>query len=301
MLKESFTYPYYSAIKDRCLKLIHYNIWDGMDKNRLEAWLKNFDTDKDRFFAACILDHFIYRSEEQTISMLYDLLTRDLCNLFRTRGIELVKNPLELLRGKYKKDDPKFRIVSATKPEDPPSRSGFYICNLIVHDSYLSVNEKWVIKPENINREIKTGIKRFILIDDIICTGSQMKETIEKWRLDIIEDITLDIAVCAAHETGVYELNNHYPHIKIAFAEKLKLEDSIFEQLNLGDFDCRTRNDLRKYYKDLMKKKGIRYRNLLGFSSSELLYAFKHNVPNNCLPIIHYENKTFNSLLTKKK
>lgn len=299
MLEESYRSPYYGAIKERCSKLIDYRVWDGIDKNRLDAWLKNFDSDKDRFFAACILDHLVYRSEEQTISMLYDLLSRDLDNLFRLNGISLDKSPLELLRDKYDCHDPKFRIVSAVKPEDAASKSGYLMCNLIVH--HLSVYDRWVITPGMIDREAESGIKIFVLLDDIICSGSQMKETIEKWNLTHKNDLIFCIAVCAAHEKGIHVINENYPNIKIAFTEKLKTEDSIFNHICLRDFDCETKEDIEEYYKTLMRKKNVRYGNLLGFANIALLYAFKHNVPNNCLPIIHYSNDTFSPLIAKKK
>lgn len=47
--------------KSQCGKLIEYGIWKGIDSNDLSAWLKNFSTEQEKYFAACIMDWLVYR------------------------------------------------------------------------------------------------------------------------------------------------------------------------------------------------------------------------------------------------
>lgn len=297
MLEESQRRPYYSLVKDRCIKQIDMHIWDGIDKNKFDAWLKNFQSDKEKFFAACILDNLIYRSEIQTISLLYDLLSRDLDNLFRSNNFEINDSPLSLLRNKYK--DPGFRIVAALTRKDGASKSGYFMCNLIVHQ--LDVCEKWTINPDKIDDEIQKGIKCFVLLDDILCSGNHMKETIEDWGLCEKGNVNFTIAVCAAHQVGLNQLNENFNEIKIAYTELLTHEDSFFSSIDCTDFDFQTIDEVKDFYQSFMKSKNIKYENIFGYDGISLLYAFKHNVPNNCLPIIHYESDDFKSLIAKRK
>ena len=289
---------YYDNVKTRCHKLIDYGIWNGMDSNKLNGWLKNFKTDQEKFLAACILDTLSYKSQDQVISLLYDLLTRDLNNLFRSESkiINKLSNPLLLLQDKWA--DPGFRIVSAVKGEDPPSKSGNLMNNHIVN--HLDVCNKWTINPNTIEKAIANGVKNFVLIDDIVCTGEQICGTILEWNLQNYEGVQFFIAVCVAHETGIMKLKTDFPKIPISYAEKLKLNGSFFENFDIGHSDYADKDDAINHYKEFLKENGVKNRKILGFGDLGLVYGFAHNVPNASLPVLYYECENFNSLLKKR-
>lgn len=50
-------------ISERCASLIDVGIWEGITRTQLAAWLTNFETDAEKYFAACVLDTLIFRSE----------------------------------------------------------------------------------------------------------------------------------------------------------------------------------------------------------------------------------------------
>jgi len=289
---------YYSNVKSRCLKLIEFGIWSGIDSNKLNGWLNNFKTDQEKYLSACILDSLTFRSQDQVISLLYDLLTRDLNNLFRTQSVFLDRstNPLISLQNKW--IDPCFRIVSAVKNEDPPSKSGNLMNSHLVH--HLDVCEKWTINPNMIEKAISAGIKHFVIIDDIICTGEQICSTILEWNIPKYADIHFYIAACVAHESGVNKLRTDFPNIAITYAEELKISDSFFENLDIISTDYIDKDDAFMKYEEFLKDKGCKYKEKLGFGQLGLIYGFIHNVPNATLPIIHYHSEKFNSLLKKK-
>jgi hypothetical protein len=292
MIEESYK-PYYGMIKDRCYKLIEMGIWHGIDKNKLDAWLKNFDEDKEKFFAACILDDFIYRSKEQTISMLYDLISRDLPNLMRVESSE-IPDLLGALRNHRK--DPSIRIVSATKEKDPPTKSGNQMCRFLQE---IGINSKWTINPSQVRDSYDGGIRNFILVDDILASGKQITDTIKEWTFDKYEDTFFCIGVCVAHEEGLKKLYKEYPKFKAAYTELLLNEDSFFNSVDYIEFDLTSSEALGRYYAGIMDTKGVKNVDLLGFGSLGLLYAFEHNIPNNCMPIIYHESKSYKPLIRR--
>ena len=48
---------YYHNVRDRCLDLIKFGIWEGISATDLRTWLNNFDGDLELYFAACLLDN----------------------------------------------------------------------------------------------------------------------------------------------------------------------------------------------------------------------------------------------------
>ena len=290
---------YYNNIKIRCQKLIEFGIWKGIDLNMFTAWINNFQTDREKYFSACILDALIYRSKDQVVSMLYDLFTKDLHNLFRLKSNIYTKyrNPLFLLKNKW--NDPEFRVISAVKKSDPPSKSGYLMSHYLVH--HLSACERWFITPFALEDEIQKGVKHFILLDDVICTGEQMDETIiEANILQYSEYATFYIAVCTAHQVGIERLQKKYPNISIAYTELLTDDNSFFNFLDIKNTDYENINDAKNKYDTFLKKKGIKNKDTLGFGSLGLVYGFEHNTPNGSLPILHYRNENFHPLLNKR-
>src|SRR3989442_15480582 len=85
---DTFTLPkdgqtYHTEIFDRCRELINFGIWGGLHLSRLRSWVTNFRTDEEKYFAACILDHLIYRSKDQTIGLIEQLFRRVIPDLTR--------------------------------------------------------------------------------------------------------------------------------------------------------------------------------------------------------------------------
>ena len=115
---------FFKKKKTECEQLIKYRIWDGVDSNNLKSWLKNFNTQEERNFAALVLEWLVYRSNEHCKSMLYDVLTRLLHNQWRldkSPVYDINKNPLILLQEKY--SDPNIRYVT---DETVPDKIDFF-------------------------------------------------------------------------------------------------------------------------------------------------------------------------------
>ena len=50
---------YTEAIFNRCRDLIAYNVWAGLERLRLDAWIANFQTQEEKYFAAKVLDEVV--------------------------------------------------------------------------------------------------------------------------------------------------------------------------------------------------------------------------------------------------
>lgn len=74
---------YIDQIVERCTSLIQCGIWGDMHPSHLRRWMKNFTTDEEKYFAACVLDSLIYRSKSQTIALIRQLFQRALPDLTR--------------------------------------------------------------------------------------------------------------------------------------------------------------------------------------------------------------------------
>lgn len=290
---------YYNSIKARCEKLIEYGIWYGIDFYQFKAWLNNFTTEREKFFSALVLDSLIFRSEEQVLSMLYDLLTRDLHNIWRLKEDSLYdknNNPLALLRRRYPKID--FRIVTTVKCSDPNTKSGFHMIYLLNHQ--MGVRAEWTIRVSEIEKCYNEGVRCFLLLDDISCTGEQIADILKEININQYDNAKFYVALCTIHEVAFNRLKTEFPSIEIVYTEFLDRKNDFFDSIPIDATDYQDKQEAIDKYLSFLKTKNISYKPPLGKGGLSLTYAFSHNVPNNCLPILHYENNSFKKLINKR-
>lgn len=299
MQNENSWKVFYSIVKNRCEKLIEYGIWQGIDTFQFKSWLNNFKSDREKLFSALILDSLIYRSEEQVKSMLFDLLTRDLHNTWRISNDSLYEpnnNPLTLLKRRNPSID--FRIVTAVKSSDPDTKSGYHIVFLLNH--CMDVRSEWIIKPSEIESYYRQGISCFILLDDISCTGEQMDSILEEINISKYPDARFYVGLCTMHKFAYKVLTQKYSRIKFIYTEFLDDSNNFFESLPINETSYSDKEDAIEKYMKYLKDKNIKSKPELGKGELGLTYAFSHNVPNNSLPILYYENDRFKKLINKR-
>ncbi len=290
---------FYQKKKSECEQLIRYRIWDGIDSNNLKSWLRNFNTQEERNFAALVLEWLVYRSNEHCYSMLHDVFTRLLHNQWRLDNAPVYdcrQNPLKLLQEKY--NDPSLRFVTAVTRDDADSKSGYSMVRLLNHKFQAST--KWNIKNDKIEECYNNGIRTFIYVDDIIGSGEQILGVLRESQIKNYEGIYVYVCVCAAHEYGIEEILKEFPYVKILAAELIPRNTDIFTNIYevLG---YENRDELRKWYEEFMKNKGARGTyNIYGRGDLGLVYAFQDNTPNNSLPILHFHNENLSMLLNKR-
>lgn len=270
-------------------------IWRGIDKVKLRAWRNNFKTVDERYFSALILDNLTYRSEEHVKSMLIDLFTIGIPNSFRLNGDVLYDTiRYAILYLKKRKDIP-VRIVNINHSLTQSSAHYAFILNHVMgfrRDYFCDFNE--------IAAHYAKGIRHFILIDDIICSGEQIDKVLQQIDFSKFEDAKLYVAACAIHDDGMNLLNQNYPNVKYAYAEHLTKNVSFLDEVDYSyPIKC-TADILDKFYTNMLKNKGFKGKRPYGFLGMGLNYAFDKSVPNDCIAILHLHNNQFSELLTKR-
>lgn len=278
---------------ERCKLLVKYHIWDGIEPYNLDGWLQNFSSDEQKFFASLVLDKLIYRSNKQMISMLFDLFTINLPNAMRLSSDPLY-NPEELLLTKLcQNGDCKIRLVNVD-PLNNKSQSSEYVLHQLRHN--LGISSNFIIRLENISQEYDKGVRSFILIDDIICTGTQMNGNLKQIEVSKIQDAKIYVAVCCAHQKGLDFLRPKYSNVKFVYTEHLTENDNLFSAINGNE-----KEELWKIYEDILDSKKVNLtKGKYGIGNLALDYAFESSTPNSCLPLLYFKNDFFNPLLKKR-
>ncbi|MDT7543144.1 MAG: hypothetical protein QOE33_3048 [Acidobacteriota bacterium] len=286
---------YHTEIIDRCTELINYGIWGGLHISRLRSWMNNFSTDEEKYFAASILDHLIYRSKEQTIALIDQLFHRIIPDLTRLdpSPIGRIETCLPDLQNDL--SDPGIRLVAAVKQKDPTTTSAPEISRFMKR--HLSISESWIAKPWEIPSLIDKGIRVFIFIDDFLGTGEQFIELLDEENIDkeLIERAYFVYTPLVAHEVGINNIKAKRPALRIKSVEFLGPEFGVFHPQSRCFADgINTPEAARDFYYELLSTRRIIITGLnrLGFGQLELAYAFEHATPDNCLPILWWPHSS---------
>ena len=295
---------YISKIIERCQDLIFHGVWEGLNSIRLNRWLANFDTDEERYFAACLLDFLIYRSESQTFAMIEQLLQRVLPDLSIKYPMPIapIEDWITYLNRTTLKHDPGLRFVAVVKHGDPPGKSG----DIIARDfkRRFNIDQRLLIDATQVLECHRTGVNCFIFIDDFLGTGQQLKEVIELQGIQhIFPGIYAAYTPLTAHITGIQRIEREFPSVHVSLVEILTEAYSVFNDachcFADGENDAAS---AKQFYCELLEKKGIEEEGAarLGYGGLELAYVFSHAAPDNCLPLFWwYANPNFSSLFDR--
>jgi hypothetical protein len=284
---------YINLIKERCNNLITHQIWTGIDKNKINLWLKNFTTDEEKYFAACILDNLIFRSKPQTEAMIFQLFSRSIPDIFRNNPPPI--GDVDLLNCLKEKKSCNIRLVPVIKNNKDTSQSGYAISRLMKTMKFC--DNKWIIDPSEINNNIKNGINTFIFIDDFLGTGSQFIEVAKKIKLDeLSKNNYIVFAPLSAHEKGIKAVKENFPLVKITASEVLPIGSEIFS--TCCDDAENTPEIVKAFYNELLVKKKIKVNKVAEQYCLMLAYAFEHGVPNSSIKIL-YHDKNWNPLFNR--
>ena len=300
-MSNSFTVPqdgpvYQERVFRRCQDLIRAGIWSGITLNQLFKWLNNFADEKERYFAACVLDSLIYRSDDQTLALLRQLFQRAVPNLVRSSGLKLkeLEECINTLHRSNENVEPQIRIIPVLSASDPVSKSAPTILRKLKR--HLNFSERWTAKVEEIPALAKNGIRAFVFVDDFLGTGRQFCSFIKASRISPCMKKTICIyAPAVAHEAGVAKLRKESPYLQVACAELLTNSMGFFSPTMPWFKDgVNSVAGAKAYYFALLKRKGITVDRgkRLGYGSLEVTYAFEHGIPKTSLPLLWWNRTT---------
>lgn len=278
-------------INDRCATLIDLGIWEGMSRTQLAAWLTNFETDAEKYFAACVLDSLIYRSEAQTISLIQQLLQRTFS--YAAQHLPLVGTSeadwIDLLR----KDasDPRIRLVPVVREDDPPTKSAHHILRLMKRK--FQVDERWIVYARHLVSTLPLDLEAIFFIDDFLATGDQFHYFFENESLrSLIGRVHLAYLPLVGYVEGIKRLETEYSRLLVRPVEILDNTHRLFHiECECFDDGTNTASDAATFYYDLLARRGINLTGSArrGHGGLELAYSFVHASPDNCLPILWWD------------
>lgn len=277
---------YADSIFTRCRDLIAYQLWSGLQPQRLDAWIANFKTPEERYFGARVLDALIYRSDDQTLALLRQLFSRVLPDYARIHGLSTkLQNSLALLRNP--RIEPGLRVVPVIPQSSAPTKSGPIIARHLKRA--LKVAEQWIIYPSAV-QEFIGSVDGFIFVDDFLGTGYQFSDFLHDTGLHSYANSSCFIYGClAGHEQGIRMLHTEMPSIHVVAVERLNNSHALFHTES-GSFpdDLNSNAAARDFYYELLTNRGFNITgpDRRGFGHLEIAYAFEHSVPDNSLPIL---------------
>lgn len=277
-------HTYIEQVRTRCHDLIQCGIWSGIHIQRLNQWWSNFITDTERYFAACLLDSITYRSEDQTIALMRQLVQRVLPD--HGRATDGIVDWQELLHPAA--SNPRIRLVPVVPFGSAQAKSAHVILRLF--EKRLGVPEEVLAKPEDIVSLVSSGVEAIVFVDDLLGTGTQfVKDFAIPYGLGNLGTNTrLIYAPLVAHEDGVAHIHSNLPNVSVASAETLGPSHAIFGAPGRTFIDGRNSSESAwSLYSNILATRDIVLdaSSRRGFGELELAFFFKHAAPDNCLPI----------------
>lgn len=287
------------------IKTLNEYLWEGRTPRAIvDEWLSNFRGRRvcepaERAHALYLLSRFLYFGE------------REVRGLLRSMFQDMVRNPLTVEARKHVSNSNDFDAIHQAFVEEldrtrfvalgSPSESGTHILYQFRQESRLSTNlfpnlGDLITGPLNDlgTKWVDSEVKRLVFIDDFCGTGQQVTE---------IATRTVPLLRRAAQDSGI-ALEVWYLTL-VATEDGLRTVEQtcLFQHvrsLSVLDATYRVFGDTSQYFSDppahidkhiceeIMSYYGSQLfaQAPLGYGNSQLLLGFRHNVPDNTLPVI---------------
>ncbi|MCX7553076.1 hypothetical protein OS175_04235 [Marinicella sp. S1101] len=271
-------------------------IWPKQSKLRYKSWINNF-SQEEKYFAACILDSLIFRSNEQMVSQLDHMLDVLLPSLLYEFDPEIGLG-FERLDLKTKKKNNKVPLIFHA-PISGTTDSGHTVLTRLrkqchVAENYF-VNQPKIYASQKYDYSILGDSSILVLLDDFCGTGSQFIKYAKAYNLEeASKTIKIFFIPLIGHEQGCQEIEKEFPEIKVKPIETISDQHNFFLKFDEPE------KVIEEYYRKLVSAKTkLRKETAIGEYDLKICLVFEENVPNNTLAIIRYkpDDDQWNSLL----
>lgn len=286
---------YALKVKQYAKLLIDQKIWDSISHSELDNWLNNFEGLEEELLAALLLDGLIYRSAQQTTSLLISALE---CAL----PFAIYETPEAVISGvnfikvfSAKTVDPSIKIVPVIRDSDPPTKSGPSIARM--YRRQLGLNDKYMIWPWLIGKNVDSGVKTIVFIDDVLATGNQASEFLKGLELHKYPGVDFSYIPLLAHKDGIANLLKDHPAVKVSAVEIIDDDSCFFKIEKMAKIA-----DLEELYLAVSKKylnRRLHNGMAKGYEDLSLTFSYYHATPNASLPLYWYESETFSPLVRR--
>lgn len=281
---------YVDVVLAKCAGLRDAGLWH--QSLRPTAWLNNFD-ESDRPVAAVLLDHFVFFSSNAVDQMLLSSFRQ------MRDGLIAVKGKTEALAALA------LAIFTSVEGEDPNvTDSGNLFCRKLRQKAGLP--DAQFMPPARALEHAKQG-RLVIFLDDILGSGSQMKQTWERdyagaapysfAQLEQARGAQARALVLVATQDGMDRLRGDAPTLPICAAHIIDAADTVYHLPRssllpeIDDIAGAILSLLAKYAGRLQVPPYMSSEECRRFAQGELglLLAFEHSVPDVTLPIFWAE------------
>lgn len=282
-------------------ELIKHKVITSFDSSDLKTWLKNFETDLDRYLASQLLDFLVIRSNKMLESMCRNAVEHTVMGLLRElkfwKNGEYEATLQRIVRGDRSLP---FRFVVIEDFGNVPAKSGSEVFRIYKRSN--AIHKDLAIRHQKI-QEQSEQVKLFILLDDFSGTGTQFCKFSKE--IDLQKHSTRFVFAFVplmAHNGAYKKISEEFPFVKFYPVETLSDKHNFFSETSLNsgiwsrDKVSRV-EDVKQHYFNLLKK------NQAESSPSaynlNLAVGFDISTPNNTLKIFWTDKGTWKPLLKR--
>lgn len=288
---------------DKVKSLIALGVWD-IDQARYQGWLKQFTSDEEQFFSACVLDSLIYRPKAQFTESLRALINGPL--RWELESIIPGQSDLDLQAALAQGSSRGLVVIPAIDVSEPPTKSGPFIMRRL--KKTMGIDRDSMDWPWTTAERIKNGeISTVIVLDDFLGTGNQVVDYLKATFVSLDPSVRWIYAAVAAHRDGVEYVGRQLPTLKIFSSELLDDEHGLFYDRYWKAVSNKMigASAAQKFYFEFLSKHGLdaagsdfkKYP--LGYGEKALCVGFEHGTPDNSLPILWSTHNGWTPLLER--
>lgn len=246
---------------------------------RIKAWIKQFDSDREKSLAWLMLRHLVYRTGPQLESSLRQALKEAAIHFLRKSAAGHDADWKTALAGKMQGlyfycGPPTVDGISR------PGKSGEMVTRIVNRNYGI---EKYY--PHDVT--VLDADDRYLVVDDGTYTGEQLISFLEGWRNDY-SDGKVAIVVALAHLQAVKMLSQRFPSVPLFYGELLTEKNGLqwLSDRWVADGQWSYQESTpRETYLDICKRKGP-FMAAEGFGSLGLLVGFEHGIPDDSLQLL---------------
>ncbi|QBZ82176.1 hypothetical protein GHNINEIG_00200 [Hydrogenovibrio crunogenus] len=271
--------------------LISKKVWAEIEMLSFSAWLRNFKTDEEKYFAAHLLDALIFRSNKMIHSSYFDIFNQRIPKALRDSGLQnLIRDYSNNLRRNIE-----FPLKFVTVEKSSPGASGdLFIRSFRRH---LRIKQHHVISLDTAVQQADT-IDVLVFIDDITGTGRQFSKCLNKVYAnsdrslyEIFRHKLIIYCPLIGHTKAINKIDANFPSVQTLPVEILSDEHGFFYSTN-GKFrdGVNSIDDAKNFYKDIFYRRGLNPGYTFGYKKQALTCFFSNfSSPNNSLPIFYHD------------
>lgn len=288
---------YFRQIKMCYEALIRERVIQGISPTTLGAWYNNFKTAEEKYFAAHLLDSFIFRTEPMLVAACRQIMTKTLPQILTKLGCEFGSVPDFLSAMQVNDHDKKVIFVPVTSTV--PGKSSDAIIRLFKRAN--SIPDSKTAYPGDIP-SLGEDLKYVVFIDDICGTGRQFSKFYSRYQLESLnceKSIEFIYIPFMAHVKGLKKLQRDCPKLRVFPLEILDTHHNFFHSVESANghkiwFKDRvnTVDDVRSFYKFILKNYGIETINPFGDGKLGLTIYTCLSSPNNSLNIFYTDKSS---------